>query len=92
MSKTPYSNSDTGSEGDIRPTEDRPPRTPLWVKVFGIIVITLILLVVVIKFTGIGGEHGPGRHEQGFGPAKQNEQEMSGGDGPEQHTPPEGGH
>jgi hypothetical protein len=45
-------------------TADLPPYpgTPRWVKVFGVIVIGLILLVVIIVFTGIGGPHGPGRH------------------------------
>src|SRR6266540_4771369 len=38
------------------------PGTPRWVKVFGIIVIILVLLVGIIMFTGIGGQHGPGRH------------------------------
>ncbi len=37
-------------------------RTPGWVKVFGIIVIVLVLLVLVVVVTGLGGEHGPGRH------------------------------
>ena len=43
---------------------DRPsfPGTPRWVKVFGIIVVVLVLLAVIIMVTGIGGEHGPGRH------------------------------
>ena len=43
---------------------DRPPYpgTPRWVKVSGIIVIVLVLLVVIIMVTGVGGEHGPGRH------------------------------
>jgi hypothetical protein len=36
--------------------------TPRWVKVFGIIALVLVLLVVIIMFTGVGGEHGPGRH------------------------------
>ncbi len=35
---------------------------PRWVKVFGIIALVLILLVVIIMFTGLGGDHGPGRH------------------------------
>jgi hypothetical protein len=38
------------------------PGTPRWVKVFGIIVIVVIVLVVARIF--IGGEHGPGRHTQ----------------------------
>jgi hypothetical protein len=36
--------------------------TPRWVKVFGIALLVLILLVVVIMATGVGGRHGPGRH------------------------------
>jgi hypothetical protein len=43
-------------------TKNEPPTTPRWVKVSGIIVITLVLLVVIMKLTGIGGNHGPGRH------------------------------
>ncbi|TFE28678.1 hypothetical protein E2980_07455 [Cohnella luojiensis] len=46
----------------MRPTEDRPPSTPRWVKVVGIIVIVLVILFVIIKLTGVGGDHGPGRH------------------------------
>lgn len=38
------------------------PGTPRWVKVFGIIAIGLVLLVVIMVFTGVGGPHGPGRH------------------------------
>ena len=43
---------------------DRPPYpgAPRWVKVSGIIVIVLALLVAIILVTGIGGDHGPGRH------------------------------
>src|SRR5581483_10157809 len=37
------------------------PGTPRWMKVFGIIVIFLVLLVVVMMFIG-DGEHGPARH------------------------------
>lgn len=36
--------------------------TPRWVKVFGITALVLVLLLGIIMFTGIGGEHGPGRH------------------------------
>lgn len=38
------------------------PSAPRWVKVLGTIAIVLILLFVVLKVTGIGGAHGPGRH------------------------------
>jgi hypothetical protein len=39
-----------------------PYSTPRWVKVFGIIALVLVLLVVIMIFTGVGGPHGPGRH------------------------------
>ncbi|HEX8932963.1 MAG TPA: hypothetical protein VF788_01950 [Pseudonocardiaceae bacterium] len=53
---------DTGDDTRVRPTADRPPSTPRWVKVFGIIAIVVVLIFVVIRFTGVGGSHGPGRH------------------------------
>ncbi len=36
--------------------------TPRWVKVFGIIALVLVLLIAIVLITGLGGEHGPGRH------------------------------
>jgi hypothetical protein len=39
------------------------PGTPRWVKVFGIIVIVVVLLALGLMFL-VGGEHGPGRHTQ----------------------------
>ena len=42
-----------------------PPRMPRWVKVAALIVGVLVLLFVVLQLTGIGGEHGPGRHMSG---------------------------
>jgi len=56
MSKLPNSNNDI---------KDGPPSTPRWVKVSGIIVITLVLLFIILKLTGIGGNHGPSRHIPG---------------------------
>jgi hypothetical protein len=38
------------------------PGAPSWVKTMGIIAIILVLLVIAVLFTGIGGPHGPGRH------------------------------
>jgi hypothetical protein len=62
------------------------PGTPRWVKVFGIILIVVILLAVAMMF--IGGEHGPGRHTPSGD---------AGGGVPsssvvEDYAPPEGGH
>jgi len=55
---------DTGDDTGVGPhrgTTAVYPGTPRWVKVFGIIALVLVLLVVVMIFTG-GGSHGPGRH------------------------------
>ncbi|MEX2542253.1 MAG: hypothetical protein WD314_10615 [Trueperaceae bacterium] len=38
------------------------PGPPRWVKVSGIVVIVLAVLVLIVMFAGVGGEHGPGRH------------------------------
>jgi hypothetical protein len=47
---------------DPIPTPERsaPPPTPRWVKVFGIILVVVVLLVGIALLAG--GEHGPGRH------------------------------
>jgi hypothetical protein len=52
----------TGDETGVRPSEDRPPRAPRWVKVAGVIVVVLVLLLVGLKLTGVmdQGGHGPG--------------------------------
>ena len=36
--------------------------TPRWVKIFGIVALLLVLLVAIILLSGLGGDHGPGRH------------------------------
>lgn len=47
--------------------EPGPPKMPRWVQVSLIIISVLILLVVILQATGLGGEHGPGRHVNGAG-------------------------
>jgi Mn2+/Fe2+ NRAMP family transporter len=69
--------SQSRTESDYRSTY----HTPRWVKIFGIVVLALILLVAVVIVTGLGGEHGPGRHTPPI------EQEMQ-PDAPTEHTPP----
>jgi hypothetical protein len=49
---------DAGTGNSVRPTADRPPGTPRWVKVFGIAAIFVVLLIAIMLLTG----HGPGRH------------------------------
>jgi hypothetical protein len=52
---------------DMQTTPDRAPAggMPRWVKVSLIVVLVVALLFVVGKLTGLGGEHGPGRHADG---------------------------
>ena len=42
----------------------RAPRMPRWVKVFVVIGAVLVVLVV-LRLAGIGGNHGPSRHRSG---------------------------
>ncbi len=56
------SGNDTGPTSDREPNPDTPPRAPRWVKVLAVIVGCLALLALILVWTGLGGEHGPGRH------------------------------
>ena len=73
---------------------DMPPySTPRWVKIVGIIALVLVLLVGIMLLTGVGGDHGPGRHMPSGGagdtppPIVTVDPTPSGG-GPGGHTPP----
>ena len=55
-------NPDTADDIGLASEREAPPGMPRWVKVSGIIVIVLVLLVVILLLTGVGGDHGPGRH------------------------------
>ncbi|MBI2919167.1 MAG: hypothetical protein HYY01_14425 [Chloroflexi bacterium] len=65
-------------------------RAPLWVKIFGAILIVLVLVFVVLKLTGVGGEHGPRRHTPSGGAGGDTPpiQQVVQPDGPGGHTPP----
>ncbi len=45
-----------------------PPGIPRWVKIAALAVGALILLFLILKIAGVGGEHGPGRHMSGSAP------------------------
>jgi hypothetical protein len=68
------------------------------VKVFGIVVVVLVLLAGIIMFTGIGGQHGPGRHMPSGEAGGQTqsfdviENYTSSGRDLAGYTPPEAGH
>ena len=49
------------------PDRGTPPRMPRWVKMAVIVVGVLVVAFVVLRLTGVGGEHGPGRHTLGDG-------------------------
>ena len=53
-------------EADTRP--GAPPGMPRWVRIAALVVGVLILLFVLLQLTGVGGDHGPGRHMSGQGP------------------------
>ncbi|MQA63466.1 MAG: hypothetical protein GEU86_18715 [Actinophytocola sp.] len=44
---------------------ETPPRMPRWVKVPAMVLGILILVFVILQLTGVGGDHGPGRHLPG---------------------------
>lgn len=82
---------DSDSRGDIGSY----PGVPRWVKVFGLIAI-LVLLLVVLRLTGVVTHEGPGRHF-GSGHAGQTAPPPTAEDhtppgGADRHAPPERGH
>lgn len=42
---------------------ERQPGMPRWVKVSLVVVAALVVLLLVAQAIGLGGDHGPGRHE-----------------------------
>ena len=54
-------NAETGDHSD----RGSPPRMPRWVKITAIIAGVLVAIFVVLQLTGVGGQHGPGRHTLG---------------------------
>ena len=66
-SPRPDSIADTDADTGVGPDPEPRPGTPLWVKVFAIIALTVIVLFGIVMLTG-GGGHGPGRHTGGDTP------------------------
>ncbi|MCC6178465.1 MAG: hypothetical protein IT305_24430 [Chloroflexi bacterium] len=69
MSDRPYE-SDRLDEAEAQPICDLSYTTPRWVKAFGVAAVVVVLLVVVLHLSGVGGMPGPGLHtipaEQGL--------------------------
>ena len=53
--------------GGAAADRNAPPGMPRWVKVSAVVLGVLIVLFLVLQLTGVGGEHGPGRHMSGSG-------------------------
>ena len=53
----------TGPANDRNPAQ--PPAMPRWVKVSAIVVGVLLLVFLILKLAGVGGQHGPARHQAG---------------------------
>lgn len=47
---------------DEQPSDRPLSGTPRWVKVFAVVALTLIVGFILLQVSGVGGEHGPGRH------------------------------
>ena len=77
--------SDARDEIEPTPAAGPAPGMPRWVKVSLLIVVALIALFVALRLTGLGGQHGPGRH---FGPGQDGGQTPSSSVGG--HRPPPG--
>ena len=82
MTDPRYQDTKSDDAGDAR---DGPSfaAAPRWVKVSAAVVVVLVLLFAVLRLTGRGGEHGPGRHAPSGTPPT----DRSGG-----HAPPVDGH
>jgi hypothetical protein len=48
--------------GGARPTPTA-ERMPRWVKITGIVTAVAVALLIIAMATGLGGQHGPGRHQ-----------------------------
>lgn len=62
------------SQTHTKPNPRTPSRTPRWVKAFGLIALIMILLLAILMFSSVGGEHGPGRHIPPLTPTIETEQ------------------
>jgi hypothetical protein len=55
-----YLDTDDAAAGPDRGSSAATHRTPRWVKVFGIIVLALVLVFVILQLTGVAPDHGGG--------------------------------
>lgn len=68
---------DDSEVGDrVEADREAMPRTPRWVKVFGIIALVVVLLFILLMLTRGPGGHGPGRH---FGSGSSSSEHLTAG-------------
>jgi ABC-type transporter Mla subunit MlaD len=68
------------SQTSMQTSHESTYRTPRWVKLFVIIALAVLLLVAVVLATGIGGEHGPGRHSPSISVTQEHASPMNHGE------------
>jgi hypothetical protein len=59
---TPPGEPDASKQDPVESHGESPPGVPRWVKVVALVAGILVLVFVFLLLTGIGGQHGPGRH------------------------------
>jgi hypothetical protein len=79
-----------GTDDDTGGEPESATGMPRWVKVFVIAGLALVLLLAVGKLTGLGGDHGPGRHRGGDDPPVTLMDEDGGHRPPVDHGPQRG--
>lgn len=67
--RSPHADDEPDPEPSHGSPSGEPPKMPRWVKVSAVVVGVVILLFVILQLTGIGGNHGPGRHSSAGRPA-----------------------
>ena len=61
-SRSPDADDGPNQEPSHALPSSEPPRMPRWVKVSAVVLGVVILMFVILQLTGVGGNHGPGRH------------------------------
>ena len=76
-----------GAVAAAREPVDEAQGMPGWVKAFVFVAVAVVALLVLGKITGIGGEHGPGRHGGGSEQPAPDGESDGGHRSPVDHTP-----
>ncbi|MFP5326561.1 MAG: hypothetical protein ACLGHT_03650 [Acidimicrobiia bacterium] len=80
----PFTEAEEAPVAEASAGVEQPEGAPRWVKISLLIGAALVLLFLLANFTGLAGDHGPGRHGGG-GEAPTTVAEDGGGHGPMNH-------